>query len=68
MPPSAWEDWLDPSNDDLDMLGKLLVPAPSNLLEMHTVSTEVNNVRNDGPQLAVEADPLPGPTPELEMG
>jgi putative SOS response-associated peptidase YedK len=59
LPPSAWRDWLAPGNDNLVSLGKLLVPAPNNLLTMHTVSAEVNNVRNKGEQLAEEAPPLP---------
>ncbi|OWY63527.1 hypothetical protein B7486_52620 [cyanobacterium TDX16] len=51
LPPDAWGTWLDPEVHDLDLLGRLLVPAPSSLITMHPVSTEVNNVRNDGPQL-----------------
>lgn len=58
LPPSAWDAWLDPEQHDLDVLGKLLVPAPAELLAVHPVSTEVNNVRNDGPQLTEEAPPL----------
>lgn len=52
LPPTAWDEWLDPSNADLDVLGKLLVPAPNHLLVMHAVGTDVGNVRNNGPQLA----------------
>lgn len=55
LPPDAWASWLDPELDDLDLLGRLLVPAPSSLIAVHPVSTEVNNVRNDGPQLIEEA-------------
>jgi putative SOS response-associated peptidase YedK len=43
--------WLDPLNDNIDMLAGLLVPAPDNLLTMHEVSTDVNNVRNKGEEL-----------------
>ena len=57
LPPSAWDTWLDPEVDDLDLLGKFLVPAPSKLITIHPVSTEVNNVRNQGPQLMDEVDP-----------
>jgi putative SOS response-associated peptidase YedK len=46
-----WAGWLDPANDDLDTLGKLLVPAPPRLVRLQPVSTEVNNVRNKGPHL-----------------
>jgi putative SOS response-associated peptidase YedK len=51
LPPSAWDQWLDPSNDDLETLGTLLVPAPAAMTVMHPVSTEVNNVRNTGAHL-----------------
>ncbi|MGH9186099.1 MAG: SOS response-associated peptidase [Acidimicrobiales bacterium] len=58
LPPSTWAAWLDPTNDDIDTLGKLLVPAPASLVTMHPVSTAVNNVRNKGPELAEPADPI----------
>jgi putative SOS response-associated peptidase YedK len=52
---TRWDDWLDPGSDH-DAVRSLLVPAPDGLLEVHPVSTAVNNVRNNGPQLV---DPLP---------
>jgi putative SOS response-associated peptidase YedK len=57
LPPNRWDEWLDPANDDLAALGKLLVPAPDNLLALHPVSTEVNNVRNEGAHLVQPVDP-----------
>ena len=57
LPPSAWDTWLDRDIDDLDLLGKLLVPADPSIITMHPVSTEVNNVRNDRPELTEEVDP-----------
>jgi putative SOS response-associated peptidase YedK len=51
LPPSAWAAWLDPDNDDVEELAKLLVPAPAELMEIHPVSTAVNNVRQKGPEL-----------------
>jgi putative SOS response-associated peptidase YedK len=51
LPESSWETWLDRAQDDLDLLGRFLVPAPPRLLTLRPVSTAVNNVRNDGPQL-----------------
>jgi putative SOS response-associated peptidase YedK len=51
LPPSAWDAWLDPANDDVESLGRLLVPAPPELITMHPVSIEVSNVRNKGPHL-----------------
>jgi putative SOS response-associated peptidase YedK len=57
LPASAWDAWLDRENDDLDLLGKLLVPADPALTVMQPVSTQVNNVRNKGPELVAEIDP-----------
>jgi len=41
----------DPANGNVEELQQLLVPAPDNLLTMHKVSTDVNNVRNKGAEL-----------------
>jgi putative SOS response-associated peptidase YedK len=51
LPRSAWDTWLDPDVQDLEVLGRLLVPVPSSALEVHAVSTEVNNVRSEGAHL-----------------
>jgi putative SOS response-associated peptidase YedK len=48
---AAWQDWLDPDNTDAADVRRLLVPAVSGGLTSHPVSTVVNNVRNNGPQL-----------------
>ena len=59
LPPTAWSTWLDHTNDNLEQLGGLLVPAPAGLLTMHPVSTAVNRVREKGPELIapIEASP-----------
>ncbi len=57
LPPDAWSTWLDHDNHDLDMLGKLLVPAPASIIAVHPVSTAVNNVRNGEPSLIDPVDP-----------
>ncbi|WP_421120104.1 SOS response-associated peptidase [Aquihabitans daechungensis] len=57
LPASAWDEWLDPANTDVDGLERLLVPAPSDVLTMRAVSTEVNNVRNQGAHLIDPIDP-----------
>lgn len=59
--PSAWSTWLDRDNHDLDALGQLLVPAPSELLVAHPVSTRVNSVRNDDRALVEPFDPERAP-------
>lgn len=62
LPKAMWDLWLDPANQNIDMLSKLLVPAPDTLLEMHEVSTQVNNVRNKGSELLIPHDSTPPDT------
>jgi putative SOS response-associated peptidase YedK len=57
LPRAMWDLWLDPANQNIDMLSKLLVPAPDHLLTMHEVATDVNNVRNKGADLIRPAQP-----------
>jgi putative SOS response-associated peptidase YedK len=52
LPESAWEQWLDPDEHDVEALTRLLVPAPPELFEAFPVSTRVNNTRNNGTDLA----------------
>jgi putative SOS response-associated peptidase YedK len=54
--PERYAAWLDPALSDPDELRKLLVPAAPGRLEAYPVSTQVNSVRNNGPELL---DPLP---------
>jgi putative SOS response-associated peptidase YedK len=56
LPQSRWAEWLDPNNRDLAALTGLLLPARDDLLEMHPVSTDVNNVRNKDPHLIDPVD------------
>jgi putative SOS response-associated peptidase YedK len=49
--PGSWADWLDPANSDLADVRALLAPAAASGLTTFPVSTEVNSVRNNGPQL-----------------
>jgi putative SOS response-associated peptidase YedK len=46
-----WAEWLDPSNHDLEALSAMLDGGPPELLTMAPVSTDVNNVRNNRPDL-----------------
>jgi putative SOS response-associated peptidase YedK len=61
LPRSTWDTWLDPTNHDVEQLQSLLVPADDDILTMHPVSTEVNNVRNKGSELIQAVDPLVDP-------
>jgi putative SOS response-associated peptidase YedK len=54
--PASWEAWLDPTNDDVAALQRLLVPAPPQLFERLAVRPLVNNVANEGPELLVPAE------------
>ncbi len=51
-----WGAWLDPDVSGRDELLSLLVPAAPGRLEAFAVSTDVNNVRNNGPALV---EPIP---------
>jgi len=54
--PDRWAGWLDPTVSSRDDLLSLLVPAAPGRLEAYPVSTDVNNVRNNGPALV---EPIP---------
>ena len=55
---SAWADWLDPGLTAAADVRPLLVPASAAALRSYPVSTAVNNVRNNGPELR---DPVADP-------
>ena len=47
--------WLDPITETPDTLEPLLLPAPSDLLDVREVSPTVNNVHNDDPGCIAQA-------------
>ena len=49
--PDRWDAWLDPAPQPTEALLELLTPAAPGLLDAYPVSTAVNNVRNNGPEL-----------------
>ena len=52
--PESWTDWLDPANNEKELLLATMLPATSSAaggLTSHPVSTAVNSVRNNGPDL-----------------
>ena len=66
IPPGQWADWLDPDLQDKAQLAHLLAPAVSSGLVTTRVSTKVNSVRNNGPELIEPArdDAASGPAGE----
>jgi putative SOS response-associated peptidase YedK len=66
--PESWDDWLDPANKDKELLLAMMLPATSSAaggLGSHPVSTAVNSVRNNGPDLI---EPLPAESPGQSAG
>lgn len=58
LPATAWGDWLDPAVRDVS---HLLAPPDADFvdgLELRPVSTQVNNVRNNGPDLLERVPPV----------
>jgi putative SOS response-associated peptidase YedK len=51
-----WQQWLDPDLSDAATVQSLLTPATSQRLGAYPVSTRVNDVRHNGPELV---EPLP---------
>lgn len=50
MKPENYGQWLDPKNEDIAELAKLLVPYPENELTAYAVGTMVNNPKFDDPR------------------
>jgi len=55
---ASWGDWLDPANTDAADVRGLLAPAAAHGLISYPVSLAVNSVRNNGPELVKEAEPV----------
>jgi putative SOS response-associated peptidase YedK len=55
--PEVWDPWLDRELRDADAVAGLLQPIdPENVMQ-HAVSSRVNSVRNNGPELREKAEP-----------
>lgn len=59
MPTDAWSEWLDPDNTDARHLLHEPSEALVDSLELRPVSTRVNSVRNNGPELIERVDAAP---------
>jgi putative SOS response-associated peptidase YedK len=55
--PGDWDRWLDPDRHDVEELRALLVPADPRQFELYQVSTRVNKVTEDGPDLVAPVEP-----------
>lgn len=60
LPPEHWSAWLDRTNDDTDLLRSFLHPYPADETGEYAVSSLVNNVRNNLPELIEPLPPPPG--------
>ena len=49
--PEDYARWLDPRLDDPVAIQEMLQPFPAELMRAYPVSTRVNNVKNDAPDL-----------------
>ena len=56
--PENWEAWLDPRLSDVEEIRALMAPPAEGTLEIFPVSTAVNSIRNNGPQLMDRAEPI----------
>ena len=56
LPDDLVDEWLDPRQEDLDKLSKLLVPAGNGVLASLAVSQRVNSVKNDDPSCLEPAE------------
>jgi putative SOS response-associated peptidase YedK len=51
IPASAYAEWLDPRNQEVERLDRLLTADGAGEMVAHRVSRLVSNARNQGPQL-----------------
>jgi putative SOS response-associated peptidase YedK len=61
VPPEAFNLWLDTANVDARTAAALIAPAGDDLLEAYEISTAVNRVANDNPQLTTPLALRPEP-------
>jgi putative SOS response-associated peptidase YedK len=59
LPEEAHAEWLDPANERIEALQRLLRPYPAEEMRAYPVRTLVNSAKNEGPEL-IEPVPEPG--------
>ena len=58
VPPTHWDAWLNPADEDVEALLASIPAAPNELFSIHAVSTAVNNSRSSGAALMDEVEPM----------
>jgi putative SOS response-associated peptidase YedK len=58
LPKEAEKLWLDPDIKDEATLYKLLSPFSADMMDMYQISTAVNSVSNDNPNLITPVEPV----------
>ena len=61
LPRERWADWLDPAREDVEALVDPTPPELVESFEIRPVSTAVNNVANNGPELTARAESVSEP-------
>lgn len=64
--PANYAEWLDPANQDVDGLDRLLGPERAGPMIAYPVGRRVGNARNEGPDLIAPAEPIRAPPPPDE--
>ena len=52
VPPDKYDVWLDPDITDFAAIRDILQPYEATLMRRYTVSTKLNNAKNDDPESA----------------
>jgi putative SOS response-associated peptidase YedK len=61
LPRDRWAAWLDPAREDVEALVEPTPPELVETFEIRPVSTSVNNVANNGPELTARAESVSEP-------
>jgi putative SOS response-associated peptidase YedK len=59
--PDRWAAWLDPQQQDVEQVAQPTPPEVVESLELRPVSTRVNHVANNGPELLAREDGVSEP-------